>query len=335
MNDLRSIDLNLLVVLDALLDEAHVTRAAARLGLSQPATSSALDRLRHVFKDGLLERGRGGMRLTPAAEALRPPLKAALASVRTVLDAPVTDLAAVRRTVRLLMADAPAATAAVGLHQRLAETAPGITLAVLPWRGGAEATAQLGRGEVELVASVLPPLDPNLFRQVPLIEEHYLVAMRRGHPAATGFDIDRWLAHPHVVVSGHGEAVTPLDAGLAARGLSRRVGVVVPSFLMVPPLLLGSDLIAALPSTCVPRDEAVPLAVFPPPLPVDGFRLDLAWHRRRDEDVAVRHVAGELAAALRPTPSSGLTRLMASPLAPSEVAADVTTDGNGTTGRQV
>ena len=297
MNDLRSVDLNLLVILDALLSEAHVTRAAARLGLSQPATSSALDRLRHLFGDRLLERGRGGMRLTPAAEALRPALAAALASVRAVLRPPAPDLATIRQTVRLVMADAPAAALA-GLHKRLAASAPGITLAVLPWRGAADAVGQLTQGKADLVASVLPPLDPTLFRRAPLLQERYLVAMRRGHPAADGFDLGRWLAYPHAVVSGHGDAITPLDAVLAARGLSRRVGAVLPSFLMVPPLLLGSDLLAMLPATCVPRGSPAPLATFPPPMAVDGFQLDLAWHARRDKDAVVRHVAVEIASVV-------------------------------------
>jgi DNA-binding transcriptional LysR family regulator len=302
MNDLRSVDLNLLVVLDALLAEAHVTRAACRLGLSQPATSNALDRLRHLFGDPLLERGgRGGMRLTPAAEALRQPLRAVLASVRTVLDAPGRDLATVRQTVRLLMADAPATALAVALHAHLARTAPGVTLAVLPWRGAEDAVGQLTRGEADLVASVLPQLEPPL-RQVALLEERYRVAMRRDHPAAERFDFDRWLAHPHVVVSGRGLTATPLDALLAARGLSRRVAVAVPSFLMVPPLLLGSDLIAMLPSRCIPQDLAMPLATHPPPLPVDGFRLDLAWHDRRGADPVVQHVVGAMVDALRPKP---------------------------------
>lgn len=299
MNDLRSVDLNLLVVLDALLAEAHVTRAARRLGLSQPAASNALDRLRHLLGDPLLERGRGGLRLTPAAEALRQPLRSALAAVRTVLAAPGRDLATARQTVRLLMADAPATALAVALHARLARTAPGVTLAVLPWRGAEDAVDQLTRGEADLVASVLPPLDPPL-RRMALLEERYSVAMRRDHPAAEGFDLDRWLAHPHVVVSGRGLATTPLDALLAARGLSRRVGIVVPSFLMVPPLLLGSDLIAMLPSRCIPDGSATSLATRPPPMPVEGFRLDLAWHDRRDEDLVVRHVAGAMVEALRP-----------------------------------
>ena len=203
MNDLRSVDLNLLVILEALLEEAHVTRAAARLRLSQPATSSALDRLRHLFNDPLLERGRGGMRLTPAAEALRPLLATALAAVRTALNGAASDLATVQQVVRLVIADAPAAAMLAGLHRRLSATAPGVTIAVLPWRGAADAVAQLARGEADLVASVLPPLDP-AFRQTALLNERYVVAMRRGHPAAARFGLDQWLAFPHVVVSGRG-----------------------------------------------------------------------------------------------------------------------------------
>ena len=105
--NLRSIDLNLLVILDALLDEAHVSRAAARLNLSQPATSSALDRCRHLFGDPLLERGKGGMRLTARAQALRDPLKNLLAGIAAVVDAPEDPLAAIRQTVRIITADHP------------------------------------------------------------------------------------------------------------------------------------------------------------------------------------------------------------------------------------
>lgn len=306
MDSLRSVDLNLLVVLDALLDEAHVTRAAARLGLSQPAASSALERLRHLFGDPLLERRRGGMRPTAAAEALRPALKAALASVRAVLDAPAVDLLTVRRTVRLVMADALAVEAVSALRRRLSGTAPGVSLALLPWRGASEAVARLARGEADLVASVLPPLGAE-FRRVALAEERYAVVMRRDHPAAAPpgrFDLGRWLAFPHVVVSGEGRADTPLDAELAARGLSRTVAVAVPSFLMVPPLLLGSDLLALLPRRCVPKGggRTAAFVALPPPVPVEGFRLDLAWHRRGEDDAVVRHVAAALAAALRPGP---------------------------------
>ncbi|SDB66266.1 DNA-binding transcriptional regulator, LysR family [Belnapia rosea] len=288
VNGLRGVDLNLLVVLHALLEEAHVTRAARRLGLSQPAASNALDRLRHLFGDPLLERGRGGLRLTPLAGTLRAPLREALAGLQEVLRRPGRDLATARQTVRMLMADAPAASLLVALQARLAVTAPGVTLALLPWAGAADALARLHHGDADLVASVLPPLDPPL-RQRRLLEESYCVAMRPGHPAAADFGLARWLDFPHVVVSGHGGMEMPLDAVLAARGLARRVGVVVPSFLMVPPLLAGSDLIAMLPTRCVPDGAALTLR--PTPLPVEGFRLDLAWHDRRSGDPVVMHVA--------------------------------------------
>jgi DNA-binding transcriptional LysR family regulator len=289
--NLRSVDLNLLVILDALLEEAHVSRAATRLGLSQPATSSALERCRHLFRDPLLARGPGGMRLTPRAEALRQPLKALLEGVTTVLDPPAPDLHGLRQAVRVVMADQPATTLAAPLHRQLAQTAPGIDLIILPWHGAAAALEALGRGAVDLAVSVFPDPAPG-FRRELLLQEHYRVLMRRQHPAAPSFGLESWLAYSHVLVSGRGGTHGALDQALADRGLSRRVAVVVPSFAMVPPLLAGSDLIAMLPSRCLPGAGSSDFLDFPPPLPVPGFPLHLAWHARRDADLGTRHVAG-------------------------------------------
>jgi DNA-binding transcriptional LysR family regulator len=115
------------------------------------------------------------------------------------------------------MADAPATALVPRLHARLARTAPGVVLAVLPWEGAENALTQLLHGEADLGASVLPPLDPPL-HQRKLLEDDYRVVMRHDHPAAAEFDLRRWLAYPHVVVSGRGVSRTPLDAMLAARG---------------------------------------------------------------------------------------------------------------------
>ncbi|WEX07863.1 LysR family transcriptional regulator [Chelativorans sp. AA-79] len=290
--NLRSIDLNLLVVLDALLEEAHVSRAADRLGLSQPATSSALERCRHLFRDALLERGKGGMRLTPRAESLREPLKNLLAEVQAVIAPPQIPLSELRQTVRVLMADYPAVFVVGPLHERLRESAPGIDLVVETWRGAEQALDMLAKGAIDLAASVFTTHDAALRREE-LLREHYVVAMRRDHPAAPGFDLESWIAYPHVLVSGRGHMTGPLDEALAARNLARRVAVVVPNFSIVPQLLEGSDLIAMLPSRCMPRERDC-LAAFEPPIAVDGFPLHLAWHKRRDGDQAVQHVAGIL-----------------------------------------
>ncbi len=295
--NLRGIDLNLLVVLDALLDEAHVTRAATRLALSQPATSSALDRCRHLFGDPLLERAGGAMKLTPKAEALRGPLRTLLADVEAVISPPAQDLATLRRAVRIVMADHPAAMLAPALLADLAVSAPGIDLVIQPWHGATAALDSLARGDSDLAVSVFPAVD-SAFRREQLLFETYVVAMRAGHPAAEGFDLDRWLSWPHMLVSGRGETRGALDQALAAHGRERRVGVVVPSFGMVAPLLLSTDLVAMLPRRCLPVANREAFAVFEPPIAVEGFPLHMAWHARREDDLAVRHVAALVRAHL-------------------------------------
>lgn len=291
--NLRSVDLNLLTVLDALLDEAHVSRAAERVGLSQPAASNALERCRHLFQDRLLERAPGGMLLTPKAQALRGPLKEILGSVSALVGTASVDLSTLRQTVRVVMADFPAIIVAQPLHQRLAQLAPSIDLVIQPWQGGEAAQESLSRGQSDLAMSVFPNLGPDFTRRL-LLHEHFVVAMRPGHPAIPDFDLQRWLSYPHVLVSGQGATWGPLDEMLKGQGLSRRIGIVVPSFVMVPDLLAGSDLISLMPSRCLSMSMARTLYTVEPPIDVQGFPLHLAWHKRRDEDVAVQCVARAL-----------------------------------------
>jgi DNA-binding transcriptional LysR family regulator len=167
----------------------------------------------------------------------------------------------------------------------------------MPWHGAADVTERLARGDVDLAVSVLPPLGSQ-FHRIELLHETYVVAMRKGHPAADAFSLDAWLSYPHILVSGRGDTHGALDEALAAFGRSRRVGLVMPSFLMVPPTLESSDMIALLPRHCLPVDHEGRLAVFEPPIRVEGFPLHIAWHKRRDGDVAVQHVAELVRACL-------------------------------------
>jgi DNA-binding transcriptional LysR family regulator len=289
--NLRSIDLNLLVVLDALLDEAHVSRAAHRLNLSQPAVSSALQRCRDLFGDPLLERGRGGMTRTPLAETLRPPLRSILAEVETLLDPQEVPLDRIERVVRITTADDPAALLACPLVEALARTAPGITVVFRPWLGQDAVARELLDGDTDLAIAVFDRNAENIEIRT-LFDADYVVAMRKGHPAAAAFDLEAWLACPHIVVSGRGERRTPLDPQLAAMGHRRRVGLVVPSFQLVPPVLAATDMIAMLPRQSLAAHGHLDLAVFPPPVAVDGFTLKVAWHARQTLDRAVQHVCG-------------------------------------------
>lgn len=294
--NLRSVDLNLLVILDALLEEAHVSRAADRVGLSQPAASAALQRCRHLFRDELLERKRGTMRLTEKGAALRAPLKSLLAQAMDLVDPPEVPLADICQTIRLSMADYPALFVIGPLLHALRNTAPGIDLVFQPWQGAVAAREALKDGTTDVAISVFPNVDDDIQREH-LLSEHYLVAMRLGHPATDSFDLERWLAFPHILVSGAGDNRTPLDAELARLGLSRRVGLVVPTFQMVPDILRGSDMIAMLPSRVLQASAG--LKSFSPPVPVTGFPLHLAWHRRRSNDRGLQHATQMLARLLQ------------------------------------
>lgn len=236
------------------------------------------------------------MRPTPTAESLRQPLKALLASAAALIDPPKVPLAELQATIRLTMADSPALLLVEPLLADLAGSAPGIDIVLQPWRGNEAAKHALADGSTDLAVSVFPPEDDALRRE-PLSEETYVVAMRADHPATGNFTLERWLAFPHIVVSGRGEARTPLDTELAKRGLRRRVRLVVPTFGMVAPLLRSTTMIAMLPKRVAERSTG--LAVFEPPVPVVGFTLSLVSHRRREHDQALRHVADRLAALFR------------------------------------
>lgn len=236
------------------------------------------------------------MYLTPKAKALRASLKSLLAGVTDLVDPPEVPLAEIRQKLSITTADYPALLIIPPLQRELQRSAPGIDLVILPWHGADAARTALADGGTDLAISMLPPAEDDLHREE-LFVEHYLVAMRAGHPGAKAFDLDTWLAYPHILVSGRGDTRTPIDDELASRGLSRRIGLVVPTFQMVPGLVLGSDMIALLPSRVLPDFEG--LVSFPPPVPVSGFPLHLAWHRRRAKDAALQHVAGVLSRVLR------------------------------------
>lgn len=292
--NLRGIDLNLLVLLQALLEEAHVSRAAQRVGLSQPAMSNALDRCRQVFEDPLLERDGASMRLTPQGEALRRPLAAILRDVAQLVAHPAPGLAQVQRIVRIVVADVLAAVLVQPLQLAIAAEAPGVSLSFHGWGGGAAALAQVAKGSVDVAVSVLPSAEPRQFVSETVRDEHYVLAMRAGHPVAEQSDAAGWLDHPHVVVSAEGATRTATDDQLAGLGFERRVGVTVPSFLLVPDLLRGSDMLALVPSLCVAGDRGAGLTVRDPPVPVAGFRLDMVRHRRNDRDIAVGFITAEI-----------------------------------------
>lgn len=290
------IDLNLLVALDALLAERNVTRAARRLGLSQPALSARLARLRQVFGDPLLLPAQRGMIPTQRALELAEPLRAALETLRGVAAAAARfDPAAARLTVGIAASDYVQLAVLAPLARALAVEAPGVRLAfrALDLR---TLEAQMERGEID-IATTTPDLAPARLRSRTLFDEHYVAIVRRDHPAVgESLDIDRFCALDHVIVSPQGGGfVGAADAALAAHGRSRRVALSVPGFLIVPEIVAASDLVALVPSR-IARDPGGRFRVFDPPVPVPGFTMTMLWHDRTAEHPAQRWLRARLRA---------------------------------------
>ncbi len=295
--DIRKIDLNLLVVLDTLLQEAHVSRAARQLGMSQSATSSALERCRQLFGDRLLLRAGGAMQLTPRAQRLREELQPLIADIRAVLELDAHPIEDIHQTLRISMSDSLLQRLAQPLIGYLAETAPGIDLVFTPWFGPGRALDALASSEVDLALSQFPHAGASIETRV-IGSQSYEVIMRRDHPAVDGFDLEAWLRWPHIMVSGRGDQSSSIDQILHQRGLARRVGVVVPSFVVVPYLVAQTDLIANSPTGNIPPELRERLTFMAPPVEIAGYDVHMAWHKRSSEDPVLRHVSDFLQDAL-------------------------------------
>ncbi len=295
--DLRRYDLNLLVTLEALLDEGSVTGAARRLSLSQSAVSAALERLRQVFSDPLLVRAGNRMEATPFARRLQGPIKTALASVTLALALPQKfDPARARQHVRWGLSDYAGLLMLPALYAVLAREAPGISLEVIP-KPSDETLSRLVAGEVDLATAVDPPEGRDLFNAA-LAEESFVCVMRTGHPLVTGrLTVKRLLEFPHVLVTAHGASAGLVDRALAARGVRRRVPVSVPGFAAAFALLAQNDLVAILPER-ISRSQAARygLALRPPPLALPGYTLCIVWHQRTAHDAAHRWLRERLLA---------------------------------------
>jgi len=286
MNDLRRIDLNLLVVLDALLSEQHVTRAAERLHLSQPAVSHALARLRDLLGDPLLVRA--GSTLVPTARALElvAPLAEALAQVQSLLAPNTFDPATARRTFRVAMSDYGAAIILPGLIRTLRREAPGIDLQISHASREGMLEGVLN-GDIDVAAGVFPEM-PNELRSSVLFEERYVCLLdRRRLPADGVLDLPTYLSRPHVLLEMRGSGTPEIERALTALRERRRVAISLPHWSVAPQLISGTDLILTVSSRSVREIDQQQLIVLPPPFEIAPFTFVLAWHKRRGGDQAL------------------------------------------------
>jgi DNA-binding transcriptional LysR family regulator len=285
---LSSVDLNLLVVLRALLRERHVTRAASSVGLSQSATSHALARLRELCDDPLLVRHGRGLELTPRAQRLLPGLERGLSDLQSVVTAePVFDPKTARRLFTIGMADYAQAVLLAPLLRELQRQAPNIDLSVVTFPNLVE---MLDAGSLDVALLLKGDLQASSFSTRALFDDGFVCMMRKGHPNAKAkLTLETYLSMRHVLVAPGGSPGSFVDSELARRGLERRIALRVSSFLVAPIVVSETDFISTAPERLARRmARRFPLQLLAPPLRLPGFGLCLAWHPRFDADPAHR-----------------------------------------------
>lgn len=278
--DTKRLDLNLLVTLETLLVEQNVTKAAARLNLSQPAVSAQLNRLRHEFDDPLLIPAQRGMTPTAKAMELLEPLRQALDQVRaTVVSHRNFDPAKAKLTVSIACTDYLQAAVVKPLVVELRTRAPGVRVALrnldVP-----QLDAQMARGDVDLALMTPQAASPSL-RTRHLFDERYVLIGSRKHPRLReGITVEEFVEMDQVIVSLDGGGfVTQVDSALADLGHRRNAVLSAASFLFVPEIVSHSDFVALVPERLV-RDRADKLMIVDCPFPVEGFAVGMVWHER-------------------------------------------------------
>ncbi len=284
--DIRAVDLNLLKAFDALTNERAVTRAAGRIGLSQPAMSHALSRLRDLFADDLFVRTPTGMEPTARAREIAPLVAAAIEHIEAALNLGIGfDPAKSAGIFTAGMAEY-AEVALVGrLAAAFADQAPRATLRLTPLTG-ADAAEQLDRGAIDVAVAHLNTL-PAHIESIVLLRDPFVVVARRGHPiAGQQLSLEAYAALNHILVSPRGNTSGALDRILVDFGLRRRIALLVATYLALPVALAASDLVATVPSRTA-RQIAATAEIEIMPLPLDfSMTVTMAWHRRAASEPA-------------------------------------------------
>lgn len=289
----RTLDLNLLVVFDAVAQARSATRAAAKLNMTQPAISHALARLRGALGDELFVRTPDGMAPTPFAERLAGPVRAALESLQAALGgAAGFDPATASRGFVAALDNRAALVLAAPIAAAVAAEAPGVGLDLRP-SGTLDLADRLDRGELDLALGGLAAPGER-FSDLRLFENGFAALMRRGHPAAGAGDLDlqALAAHPHLVLSSTGEETWFVDAELARHGLVRRVALRAP-LLAAAAALAQSEMIAVVGERTARAFAAIaPLQVLPLPFASPRLVTAMLWHRKQDDAPAHRWLRG-------------------------------------------
>lgn len=285
--NLSKVDLNLFIVFDAIYTEANLTRAGQIVGITQPAVSNALARLRETFNDPLFVRTAQGMVPTPMAQNIIGPVRNALSLLRvSVQESRIFNPLQAVKTYRISMTDLTEAVILPPLFQRLRRLAPTVVIeSFLSKRR--ETTKELAAGRLDFAVDAPLNTDPQV-RHVKLMEDRYVCAMRKGHPMA-GKDkltLDDYLLLTHIHISSRRNGLGHVDLALGKMGLQRKIALRSQHYLMASQVLQQTDMVMTVPERFARRHE---LHWFNLPVnDVPMVETHLYWHESTDQDPANR-----------------------------------------------
>jgi len=290
--ELASINVNLLVALDALLTEHNVTRAAKRVGISQSAMSHNLATLRGLLGDPLLNRVPTGMEPTPRAAEMAPALRRALVALKAAIQPPPPfSPSTSRRQFRIATPDFIAARLAVKLTESITAAAPNVDVVIAPldWKHTADL---LDDPDVDLVIG--PRIHSDVVRQSSLFTDDFVCVVRTGHPTVGDtVSVAEYAALGHVMVSPTGSGSSHVDTLLERHGVARQVVLRVAWFLAAPIIVAQSDLMLTALRTSVQNiAEPLGLRVLPAPFELDSVEVMLSWHLRQEDDPGCQWLRG-------------------------------------------
>jgi DNA-binding transcriptional LysR family regulator len=294
--NVNRVDLNLLTPLVALLEERQISRAAARVGLSQPAMSRALQRLRRVLDDELLVRTDGGFRLTPRAHRLRAQLASVVPQLDAVFSADTFDPGDAALELQLAGSDYIVSVLTPLVYRRVRAASALSTVRFRPWHR--RVFDELDSGEVDLVFFGGP--EPPGVEVSRLFTERFVCVVDRAHPAAyePGLDLEAYLGCRHVVVDIVDGTQPAVDLALGALGFARRADLIVPFHAAGLQAVAGTDLVMTLPALLVAScvDPAT-MRVVDPPNEIQTLNYSMAWHPLVDDDLRHRWLRDTVTAA--------------------------------------
>jgi DNA-binding transcriptional LysR family regulator len=300
--NLADADLNLLCAFDALYTERNVTRAARRMGIGQPGMSDALRRLRMLFGDALFVRAAGGMQPTPRARMIAQEIGPLLAQMRAALGEHISfKPAESKKTFTVASTDFATSVLLPTLIEVLRREAPNVDLRITDYLKDSIGN-MLDRGEADIAIGVFPDPPQNMIKSK-LFEERFVGLIRADHPALQNgaIDLPSFVALPHALVSVRRDERGAVDNVLAGLGLSRRIALVLPYMLLLPRVLVASDLVAILPERAARLVGGADLHRFALPIDMAAWSVEMLWNptARTDKATAwLRNLIARTAASL-------------------------------------